>query len=332
MSNNGIWSPEEDALVRELYPRATRIQIANMLGRTEGSVRSRCMTLGLNTKHPAHWTEAEEQLLLQWYASHANQPLRLDELARTLGRLQSNICRKARALGLSDQRRKSVERRKDAAKYTSDEERKAGMSAAISQHWAEHGHPRGALGMKHSEQSRLAIAAGGRARWADPNSGHHGEARQQQRSDAMLQRIAEGKMPRGEEVYSRTASGRRADLDNRYFRSSWEANYARYLNFLLRQGQIASWDYECKTFWFEQIKRGTRSYTPDFYVVFPDGHHEWHEVKGWMDQASRTRLDRMALYYPGEIVHVIGADWFRQANRCGLSGAIANWERYGKRA
>lgn len=120
--------------------------------------------------------------------------------------------------------------------------------------------------------------------------------------------------------------GKRADLGHRYFRSRSEANYARYLNLLQKQGKILGWEYEPHTFWFEGIKRGTRDYTPDFKLHLPNGKHEWHEVKGWMDQKSRTRLKRMAKYFPDETVVVIGMKWFAQARRNGLAAAIDGWE------
>jgi hypothetical protein len=83
-----------------------------------------------------------------------------------------------------------------------------------------------------------------------------------------------------------------------YFRSKWEANYALYLDFLVKQGQIARWEYEADTFIFDAIKFGTRSYRPDFKVFNEDTTFEYHEVKGYMDSRSKTKLKRMAKYYP----------------------------------
>lgn len=83
-----------------------------------------------------------------------------------------------------------------------------------------------------------------------------------------------------------------------YFRSYWEVNYARYLEFLKQQGNIDKWTYEEDTFWFENIKRGTRSYLPDFKIYHKDGSFEYHEVKGYMNQKSKTKIKRMAKYYP----------------------------------
>lgn len=117
---------------------------------------------------------------------------------------------------------------------------------------------------------------------------------------------------------NRGKGGRRADLGNRFFRSRYEANYARFLNFTK-----VKWEYEAKTFWFEKIKRGSRSYTPDFYLP---ASNEYHEVKGWMDPKSATKLKRMAKYYPEIKVIVIGKEWFTAANRQGLCRLIAGWE------
>lgn len=97
-------------------------------------------------------------------------------------------------------------------------------------------------------------------------------------------------------AYSRTKSGKREDLGGLFVRSAWEANYARYLNWLISVNQIQSWEYEKDTFEFP-IKRGSKFYTPDFKVFNLDGTFEYHEVKGWMDAKSKTKLSRMKRYY-----------------------------------
>jgi len=89
---------------------------------------------------------------------------------------------------------------------------------------------------------------------------------------------------------SRYQGGRRKELNNIYFRSRWEANYARYLNFL-----NVKWRHEPKMFYFPGIRRGNVSYMPDFYLPDED---RWVEVKGYLDQPSRTKLKRFKKYYP----------------------------------
>lgn len=83
-----------------------------------------------------------------------------------------------------------------------------------------------------------------------------------------------------------------------FFRSEWEVYYARYLDFLKARGEVIAWEYEADTFWFEKIRRGVRSYTPDFKIVFKGGLLEYHEVKGYLDPKSITKLKRMKKYHP----------------------------------
>lgn len=95
-----------------------------------------------------------------------------------------------------------------------------------------------------------------------------------------------------------------------YLRSNWEVKFAEYLEMLKKGGAIKSWEYEPKTFWFMEIKRGVRSYKPDFMVVDNGDKVTWYEVKGFMDGRSVTKLKRMKKYYPDEQVRVIDRDWF----------------------
>jgi len=119
-------------------------------------------------------------------------------------------------------------------------------------------------------------------------------------------------------------SGKREDLDNRYFRSSWEANYARYLNWLIDKGEIKSWEFESETFDFP-VKRGNMRYLPDFKVTNNDGSVEYHEVKGYMTNDSRVKLNRMAKYYPNVKLVLIDAPVYEELNRQ-LKHLIPNWE------
>lgn len=121
-----------------------------------------------------------------------------------------------------------------------------------------------------------------------------------------------------------TRKGQREDLNGRFFRSSWEANYARYLNHLQANGEIREWRYECQRFDFP-YKRGNNSYMPDFRIVFPDGHHEWHEIKGWMDDASRVKLKRFGRFYPDEKLVLVDKKVYRELERK-VSGLLPHWE------
>lgn len=79
----------------------------------------------------------------------------------------------------------------------------------------------------------------------------------------------------------------------------------------LQEGQkIAKWEHEPQTFWFLHIKRGTRSYLPDFKVTELDGSHYWIEVKGYMDSKSATKIKRFRKYYPEERLFILDKKFF----------------------
>lgn len=121
-----------------------------------------------------------------------------------------------------------------------------------------------------------------------------------------------------------TKGGKRPDLGNRYFRSMWEANYARYLNWMKGLGEVLSWGYETFEFSFP-VKRGTRFYKPDFEITWRDGLHEHVEIKGWMDGKSKTQIARMARYYPHVKVRVVGPkEYLHLAKQ--VSKLVTNWE------
>ena len=99
-----------------------------------------------------------------------------------------------------------------------------------------------------------------------------------------------------------------------YLKSSWELAYAKYLDSELANGTIKWWEYEPDTFWFERIKRGVRSYTPDFKVEHLDGKVEYHEVKGYLDSKSKTKLNRMRIYHPDIVMKLIDRAVMKQLN------------------
>jgi len=96
-----------------------------------------------------------------------------------------------------------------------------------------------------------------------------------------------------------------------YFRSSWEYYYSLFLEKLRQERKILDWKHEPKCFWFEGIKRGVRSYLPDFCITHLNGSEEWSEVKGYFDSKSQTKMKRMAKYYPEVNIRLVGSDWFK---------------------
>lgn len=114
--------------------------------------------------------------------------------------------------------------------------------------------------------------------------------------------------------------------DKRIFaRSKWEANYARFLQFMKEQKLIKDWTHEPRTWYFDGLKRGTNNYKPDFEITHNDGTFEVHEVKGYMDSKSATKLKRMGIYYPFVKVRVIDSEWFKKNNKTGKA-VVKGWE------
>lgn len=120
-----------------------------------------------------------------------------------------------------------------------------------------------------------------------------------------------------------TRGGKREDLGF-YVRSSWEANYARYLIWLQSLNEITSWEYEPETFEFP-VKRGSKFYTPDFKITNLDGTIEYHEVKGWMDKTSATKIKRMGVHYPKLKLIVIDSDSYKAIAK-NAKNLVPNWE------
>ena len=274
------------------------------------------------------WTDAELQIVRDWYAEHDGKPLELDVLAACVGRLKSNVSRKARSMGLTNHKRTRVEKINGyypsaAPKFFDPEERRRHNSISRKEWHKTHDHPRGALGMKHKPE----IAESSRKRMnAMHQSSTPDDYRERGRRSTMtrINKYGTAGPVNVKNPYSRGRGGKRDDLDGLYVRSSWEANYARYLNWLQARGEIRGWEYEPDVFLFEGYTRGARAYTPDFKVTEKNGEVIYHEVKGWMDGPSKTRLKRMAKHYPHIKVIVIGEAEYKAIKK--WRGMIPDWE------
>lgn len=125
---------------------------------------------------------------------------------------------------------------------------------------------------------------------------------------------------KGRKAGWRTVAGRRV-----YLRSAWEANLARYFQWLKDRGEIREWEFEPETFWFAGVKRGVVSYLPDFRITERDGSVRYVECKGHLDARSKTKLKRMAKYHPSVRVDLIGPVQYR-AIAATMSKALPGWE------
>lgn len=127
-------------------------------------------------------------------------------------------------------------------------------------------------------------------------------------------------------LHKKSTQGWRTIADRKFFfRSLWESNYARWLQFQKERKLIKDWEHETETFWFEKIKRGVRSYLPDFKIINNDDSIHYAEVKGYYDSKSITKIKRFKLYYPQHKIILIDSKWFK-LNSIKLRSVIHDWE------
>lgn len=176
-------------------------------------------------------------------------------------------------------------------------------------------------GKRHSEETKSLMSAASKRM----NDARTEEQKTKYLIKAMKTKIANGTYAMPRPGTSWKAGWREIGGMRKYYRSKWEANYAYYLEWLKSKKLIADWRHEPKTFWFEGVKRGTVSYLPDFWVQELSGKDSFHEVKGWMDARSKTKIARMAKYYPDVKLVVIDSKGY-EALRRSVQGLVPGWE------
>ena len=288
------WSIDEINWFVENYPLLGKSKCALHLTKTIGSIRSKASRLGLKQNK-------ESQFFKDWQERAAKSKVgkKRPEQAKVILELH-----KQGKLKMTDERKKTTGKR-------------------ISEYIKTNGHPKGMKGKIHSDETKEAISESSKKIWANPSYILNQDEYRQTLSDRASLMQRKGLLRNG---YSRGSQGQRADLGNIFFRSSWEANYARYLNYLISKGIIYKWEFEPDTFWFESIKRGVRSYLPDFKIWDSEISDPYYvEVKGWMDDKSKTKLKRMNKYYPNIRVDLVCQKTYRELQKK-MSKIIRNWE------
>ena len=270
------------------------------------SVQERLIKLNVKLNNPK-FSDKEKQILIDKYRSYKDAG-NLKELAKSISRTVPFICRKAKELGLTDINHKRP--------YAKGEKR-----PDVSERWKKNGHPKGMLNKNHTQKTKDILSIKSMFYQANLN-----EEQIAEKTMKMLKtKVAKGNSVNERSNTSWKSAWREIGGIKKYYRSKWEANYARYLQFLLEHKEIQKWEHEPETFWFLEIKRGCRSYLPDFRVTEKNGKIEYHEVKGWYDERSITKIKRMKKYHPQIKLILIDAKWFK-ANNSKLKGLIQGWE------
>ena len=200
-------------------------------------------------------------------------------------------------------------------------ELKIQIGLRIKKYIKENGHPKGMLGIKHSDLSKEKMSISG-LRIQSMKS----DKEKLDRAIKMVKtKIEKGNLINIRPKATWKAGWREFGGKKKYYRSAWEANYGRYLEWLKENKKIIEWHHEPKTFWFEGIKRGCMTYLPDFQVIENNGHIDYHEVKGWMDDRSKTKISRMAKYYPEINLIIIDSKVYKSISKK-VSKIINGWE------
>lgn len=268
---------------------------------TRSGVHVRLRASGVDTSTVGIADDVRSQVRA-YYERTSHHDFDLSALADSVGMSRTSVCNLARSLGLT---------RGERAKVTSIRGAKAP------------GHAN--LGRTASPETRAKLSATSRAAWAAARLTQTGH-RAPERLEAMRRRLLLANHNQEPSArYSRTKKGRRPDLGETCFRSGWEANYARYLNLLMANGEIQAWDYEPDVFRFADGTLGVRSYRPDFRIGVQSGDTHYVEVKGWMDAASALRLQRMALEFPAVDLRLVDQNAYRAIAR-EVRHLLPNWE------
>lgn len=266
------WTSDEIIFLLDNYSDKGKGWCIENMGKSEGAIRSQAAQLGLKQNK-------DGEFFKEWQkrAAKSKEGKKKPEHSKLM-KILSNKGLLITGKTPTDAQKKSV-------------------SEKAKKRIKEQGHPRGFLGGKHGSEAKEKMSEASKAMWGNPNHKVNSDEYRQMLSDRSMKQQQQSKSLNR---YSRARIGT-YDINGKkiFFRSSWEANYALYLDFVIDQRQdIIKWEFEVDTFWFEAIRRGVRSYKPDFKIHLKNGSVEYHEVKGWMDPKSKTKLSRMKKYHP----------------------------------
>lgn len=306
--NNHPWMKASDEQIVEQFNilKSCR-KVAEVFNMSPKTVWYRLKKLGLNT--PVNILSEEDKCLIVnlYNEGFKRGDGKLNELSTVINRTVPSISRFAKSQELTNNKRSPTEESKDK------------NSGRMKKWLVDNEHPRGMLGKKHTPEVCKDMAVRHKNWYADSTP---------EMKFARARKMVTTQRNNG--VYNRKHGSWKSEWRtiggvSKYYRSRWEANYARYLERCKQLGEIQSWEHEPQTFWFGNILRGVRSYLPDFKIINNDGSHHWVEVKGWMDPKSATKIKRFKKYYPKEVMVLIRVEWFN-ANEKNLISLIDDWE------
>lgn len=302
--------------ILKLYKNHKNVwKVAKILGMCGQSVHERLVKLKKNNPTKKYLPNEVEEIKNLYKNGFCRGDGKFDKLCENLRRPKTNICRFARQLGLSNKKRKV------------DLSYSAANGKKVSAHLKIHGHPKGMLGKTHSQEYK-EICKNRQIEWFKNASGKQKMVRIRKALQTRIKKYGTLATTHENIAVTWKQGWREIGGSRIYFRSRWEANYGRYLQWKKERGEIKSWEHEPQTFWFHKIKRGSVTYLPDFKITNIDESHYWVEVKGWYDQRSKTKIKRFKKYYPEEKLILVDAKWFKE-NSKNMPFVIPDWENMG---
>lgn len=299
---------ESERSLIEVYERHSSVHKAGReLGVCGQTVLDRLRKLDYDISVPPEFSVEQIKVISDYYANTPDSLFDLYELSNIIGKSRPNITRFARRRGWTNHRRENSIASKEK------------MKAARQGQWSRNPHPRGMLGKNHSDATKEKLR----------NRVMSESAREKISNSSMKRWLSMSREQKiafsGRQKASWKCGWREVGGQRIFARSRWEANYARYLQWLVGLGEIKKWEHEPETFWFMEIKRGTRTYLPDFRVTENNGSIAYHEVKGWMDPQSITKIKRMAKYYPDVKLIVVDSKSYKALEKT-VFRMVTGWE------
>lgn len=292
-----------DQQIIDAYNKTHNIwKVGELLGMCGQSVHERLKRLGVNLNNRP-FTEKDFLTLKEFYTTHELKrgSGELQEIADKLGRTKQFISRKAKLLGLTVRNRKITEQNKNKHRKKQKE------------YFKNHNHPKGMLGKHHTDEVKKIIS-----KCSIENFKKLTENQKTKRIQKILQTRYKNEIKNNShrELSRVKASWKQGYRfvggKDRFFRSSWEFNYALYLQYLKDNEQIKEWYYEPEIFYFKESKNNCYAYKPDFKIINNDNSFYFVEIKGWMDSASKNKIENMKVFYPEIKLVVVDSEKFNK--------------------
>lgn len=278
-----------DQQILDAYNKVHNIwKAGELLGMCGQSVHERLKRLGVSLNNRP-FTENDFLILKEFYTTHELKrgSGELQEIADKLGRTKQFISRKAKQLGLTKKNRSLTE------------ENIKIQAQKIKDYIKIKGHPKGMLGKHHTDEVKKIMS-----KCSIENFKKLTESQKIERIQKILKTRYKNEIKNNShrEISRVKASWKQGHRfvggKDRFFRSSWEFNYALYLQYLKDNEQIKEWYYEPEIFYFKESKNNCYAYKPDFKIINNDNSFYFVEIKGWMDKASKNKIENMGIFYP----------------------------------